>query len=359
MNKQTSLFDTEHREAIQKQIDELQQELEYDTRDYPISFLVDLYKDEDETVFAPDYQREELLWSLNMKSRFIESLILDYPIPLIFLADTQEGKLEIVDGLQRISTLADFLQDNFALAQLKKIDTLNGCSFEDLPNGEKRRLKSKSLRIIVLKKSTSDVTKRELFDRLNTSSLRASTSEVRSGREIDNGLMKLIINLTKNKYFIETTQLSDKRLNRKEDIELISRFFAYSYSLHNYNGKVVNFIDEFIASEGSSSEWSDTKRELYEKDFVRTMKFVNDNFDRGFMKEERNQTPRVRFEALAVGINLAIKENPDLKISKEKIQELLLCDDFKMWTTTDAANNKNKVISRIHGVRDFFLREQL
>lgn len=359
MNKQISLFEADKKEKIQKQIDELQQELEYDTRDYPISFLVDLYKDEDETVFAPDYQRKELLWSIQMKSRFVESLILDYPIPLIFLADTPEGKLEIVDGLQRISTLADFLQDNFSLSLLKKIDTLNGCSFEDLPNGEKRRLKSKSLRIIVLKKSTSDVTKRELFDRLNTSSLKASTSEVRSGRELDNGLMKLIINLSNNHYFVETTKISKKRLNRKEDIELISRFFAYSNSLQNYNGKVVNFIDEFVSSEGEKGKWSETKRDIYESEFIRTMKFVYENFDRGFMKEDRDQTPRVRFEALAVGINLAMRKKANLEVDKKKINQLLSSEEFKLWTTTDAANNKNKVLARINGVRDFFLSGEL
>ena len=359
MKRQTTLFDEEEKKRIQKQIDELQQELEYDTRDYPISYLVDLYKDEEDTMFAPDYQRNELLWSQYLKSRFIESLILDYPIPLIFLADTMDGKLEIVDGLQRISTLNDFLQDNFELSELKKIDSLNGRSFEDLPNAEKRRLKSKSLRIIVLKKSTSDDTKKELFDRLNTSSLKASTSEVRSGREIDTGLMQLIFRLVKNPYFVKTTQLSKGKINRKEDIELISRFFAYSYALDRYDKKVMNFIDDFVSFEGSKENWSEEKERSYEKDFINTMQFVDSNFDRGFMKEDKNLTPRVRFEALAVGINLAMKENPNITTDPEEIKKLLSSDAFEEWTTTDAANNKSKVFARIHGVRDFFLTGEL
>ena len=140
MVKELDLFTEVEKDEIQKQIDELQKELDYDTRDYPISYLVDLYEDEDETVFAPDYQRHELLWKLSDKSRFIESLILDYPIPLIFLADTDDGKLEIIDGLQRISTLSQFLSDDFVLDGLKKLDKLNGCSFEDIPSGEKRLL---------------------------------------------------------------------------------------------------------------------------------------------------------------------------------------------------------------------------
>lgn len=58
-------------------------DLNYDTRDYPVEFIVSLYEN-DSRIFTPDYQREESLWSILYKSRFIESLILDYPIPLIF-----------------------------------------------------------------------------------------------------------------------------------------------------------------------------------------------------------------------------------------------------------------------------------
>lgn len=357
MAKQLGLFDNDKKEEIQQQIDEKQDELDYDTRDYPIEYLVDLYNSDEEKIFAPDYQREELLWSIHYKSRFIESLILDYPIPLIFLADTNEGRMEIIDGLQRISTLSQFFRDEFELQTLKKLTTLNGCSYYDLPEGEKNRLKAKSLRIIVLKKSTSEEVRKELFDRLNTSSLRASASEVRRGRENDNPLMKLIVSLKDDELFKKTTGLSKTRINRKDDIELITRFFAFSHNLKNYNNSVMNFIDDFVAAEGKV--WSAEKEEVYKKEFVRTMNFVSQNFNRGFQKEDRNQTPRVRFEALAVGINLALRENPTLETNEEQIMKLLHSPEFEEWTTSDAANNKNKVFRRINGVKEFFLTGKL
>lgn len=349
-----TLFTESQKEKIEHQIDELQQELNYDTRDYPISYLVDLYNDEDEAVFAPEYQRKASLWSVYDKSRFIESLLLDYPIPLIFLADAGNGKLEIVDGLQRISTLASFLNNDFDLAKLKKLTESNGCSFIDLPDREKRRLKTKSLRIIVLKQST-DETKQELFDRLNTSSLRASTSEVRSGREINNPLMKLIVELIKDETFKRTTNLSKTVTNRKGDIELITRFFAYSNNLENFSGKVMNFVDEFV--DKSRDQWSEEKELTFRTEFESTMNFVDEHFERGFQKENKNQTPRVRFEAIAVGVNLALREKPSLKVDKEKIKMLLESEDFKKWTTSDAANNRKKVLDRINGVKDFLIDE--
>ncbi|MDU0407314.1 hypothetical protein N42HA_00300 [Lactococcus lactis] len=72
-------------------------------------------------------------------------------------------------------------------------------------------------------------------------------------------------------------------------------------------------------------------------------------------KKRGNQTPRVRFEALAIGINLALRENPKLSMSQEKARILLESESFKQWTTTDAANNRNKINSRINGVKEFLL----
>lgn len=78
MKKQLDLFDEENKKEIEKQILELKNDLNYDTRDYPVEFIVSLYEN-DSRIFTPDYQREESLWSILYKSRFIESLILDYP----------------------------------------------------------------------------------------------------------------------------------------------------------------------------------------------------------------------------------------------------------------------------------------
>ena len=101
--------------------------------------------------------------------------------------------------------------------------------------------------------------------------------------------------------------------------------------------------------------WTDDKKELFQKEFSRTMKFVDTYFERGFQKDDRNQTPRVRFEALSVGANLALRENPDLFMSTEKANTLLMSKNFSKWTTIDAANNRNKVQARINGVKNFLL----
>lgn len=82
MNKKISLFEEEDKKKLQEEINKFQIELDYDTRDYPISYITDLYNQGN--IFAPSYQREKSQWNIYYKSRFVESLILDYPIPLIF-----------------------------------------------------------------------------------------------------------------------------------------------------------------------------------------------------------------------------------------------------------------------------------
>ena len=134
---------------------------------------------------------------------------------------------------------------------------------------------------------------------------------------------------------------------------MVSRFFAYSNNLENYKGQVLSFIDEYISSE--ENDWSDVKATKYKTEFINVMKFVNKHFERGFQKDDRDQTPNVRFEALAVGINLALRENPNLVLNDSTVRELLGSEDFKEWTTTDAANNRKKVYARINGVKNYLL----
>ena len=74
----------------------------------------------------------------------------------------------------------------------------------------------------------------------------------------------------------------------------------------------MNFVDDYIREAGKVGLM---KKYLFEDEFNRTMRFVSDNFERGFQKEDRNHTPRVRFEALSVGINLALRESPQLNVS--------------------------------------------
>lgn len=154
-----------------------------------------------------------------------------------------------------------------------------------------------------------------------------------------------------NKLF-STTKQTEKLRGEKE--ELISRFFALSNNYQSFVHSVKGFLDEYIIE--ANKTFDDTKKEEMKNELFNTLKFVETNFPNGFRKSENSKSiPRVRFEAIAVGANLALRENADLTINDV---DWVNSNEFKQWTTSDAANNKSKVIGRIEFVRDCLLGNQ-
>ncbi|MDR3121607.1 MAG: DUF262 domain-containing protein [Clostridiales bacterium] len=108
-------------ESITNQIMDLRREVDYNTRDYAIDFLVVQFKD-GEYFINPEYQRN-FVWDTARKCRFIESILLGYPIPFMFFSDNDDGRCDIVDGAQRTSTLEEFLSNDLVLSEWRRYTT--------------------------------------------------------------------------------------------------------------------------------------------------------------------------------------------------------------------------------------------
>jgi uncharacterized protein with ParB-like and HNH nuclease domain len=134
---------------ITNQIMNLRREIDYDTRDFTIDFLIVQFKD---GVFSR-YQRN-LAWNTAHKSRFIESILLGYPIPIMFFSDNNDGGRDIIDGVQRMSALERFSSNNLILSDLKRLTELNGLTFKQLPSLIRQKFNHTTLRTIVLEKNT-------------------------------------------------------------------------------------------------------------------------------------------------------------------------------------------------------------
>ena len=162
----------EARTAAESQIVEHHNVIDYDTREYPVEVLVQKYlvrlEEDDNDLFVPDYQRE-LTWPDDHQSRFIESVLMGLPIPYLFVADVkgQEGRIEIVDGSQRVRTLARFMSNQLKLSGLKTLDKLNDFRYEDLPPIRQRRFGRHTLRMIELRENADEDVRRDIFNRIN------------------------------------------------------------------------------------------------------------------------------------------------------------------------------------------------
>ena len=169
-------------EEIQKaeeQIKKLRKEIDYDTRDYSIDFLVQQYRDDE--FYIPDEYQRKYIWEEQHKTRFIESILLGLPIPFMFFSDTDDGRCEIIDGAQRTQTLVQFMDNELTLTNLKKLTTLEGFKYMDLPEYFRRKFNKTTMRIIVLSDETTLEIRQEIFNRINTTGVRARPSEIRRG----------------------------------------------------------------------------------------------------------------------------------------------------------------------------------
>ena len=330
----------------EQQVKERQQEVKYDLRDFTVDYLVKAFKDD--LFFIPTYQRE-FIWPEANRSKFIESVILGLPIPMLFVADMADGRLEIVDGAQRIQTLEQFLNNDLILSNLDLLTSLNGFKFEDLTSAQQRKLLTRALRLVVLEDGTTAENRLELFHRINTQSVRARGSEVRRG-SFQGPFIDFIQECASNELFRKLCPISPSLILRREDEELVTRFFCYSDRYKDFKHDVDKFVDDYVSEHKVGFD-----RERMRSEFLEMLEFVAKYFPAGFAKSKNaTSTPRVRFEAISVGVNLARRERPDL-VPAHMPSEWVTSPEFIRQTTTHASNSGPRLRGRIEYVRDKLL----
>jgi len=343
------------RQAAEDQIVAHHKTIDYDTREYPVEvivqkYLIKLEEDENE-LFVPDYQREHT-WPEDRQSKFIESVLIGLPIPYLFVADIpgKEGRLEIVDGSQRIRTLADFLQNKLRLSELQKLEKLNGFTYADLPVSRQRRFNRHTLRMIELTEKADEEVRRDIFERINTGSQELTDMEVRWGVH-DSPFLDFIRECSQDPIFAKLAPLNAASVKRRERQEFVLRFFAYLHNYTEFDRSVVKFLNDYL--EKTQKKFTEATKKKMKSEWSSMLAFVEKTFPSGFSKAKgHTRTPRIRYEALAVGSALALRQEPTLKV--ESIA-WLTSDEFKKLTTSDASNSRPKVIKRIEYVRDKLL----
>jgi hypothetical protein len=335
------------KEAAEKQIRKIQKEVRFDTRDFPVETIVSRFNNDN--FFIPEYQRE-FVWNDTDQSEFIESVIVGLPIPMMFLAEDPDGTFEIVDGAQRIQTLDRFISGDLVLQDLKKLDTLNGFRYADLPEAQQNKLTSRALRLVILDQETTDESRRDLFFRINKSGRKLTGSERRRGA-LEGRFIKFLEKQAADPVFVSVCPVSPSKKERKEPLELVTRFFAYSDKYMQFEHDVDEFLDDYVEENRNSFD-----RKRLGAEFRATMDFVKKYFPHGFAKGPKAKTtPRVRFEALSVGVNLALRKDPD--VVPDDVQSWLESDEFLRLTTTHASNSAPRLRDRIEFVRDHILGE--
>lgn len=367
--KKRALPDPAKVEEAERQIREYSRTVKFTVTEYSFEFIVQkLLADR---YYVPGYQRE-LVWTVAKQSKFIESVFMGLPIPFVFFWQDEDGRMEIVDGSQRIRTIRDFMADEITLCNLETLPAANGLRYSDLPPSRRLMFSEKSLRVIILDNATDAVTRTEMFARINTGGTTANEAEVRRG-SLPGPFMELVVSLAASQEFMALTPISQQLIDKREREELVTRFFAYLNSFEaaaaegdgdipdyreeprRFFFSFVKLANEKIAAEIDANGASDTAEAMREE-FLRVLQFITASSPNGFTKSDTgNQVPRVRYEALAVGSALALRNDPSLMVRTPDLSPLLESEEFKQATRSDAANVKSKLLGRIKLVRNWLV----
>lgn len=201
----------------------------------------------------PDYQRRHR-WSPDFSSRLIESLILNIPVPLIYISqdvdvdeevDEEISRYSVIDGQQRLTAIFNFFKNKYALEGLEVLSDLNGAFRKDLPPFLTRRLEERTIRCLRIDSTLDSQVKYDIFERLNSGSVKLEAQELRNAT-CRGPFKQLIKRLAKNTDFASMAQLDPdgKRVQKMEDEELVLRFFALSYKngYKNYKNGFKSFL---------------------------------------------------------------------------------------------------------------------
>jgi len=199
-----------------------------------------------EIELAPDFQRRARIWDVGRKSRLIESILLRIPLPVFYVAADENENWRVVDGLQRLTTIFDFIhtesQNSFNLRGLEYLKPYENASFTQLPRSIKRRIEETELNINVIESGTPDEVMFNIFKRINTGGITLNGQEIRHalnpGRARD-----FLSELASSQEFVVATDgsVSDARMGARE---LVLRFVAFW--LTRYDKYVGSDLDGFL-----------------------------------------------------------------------------------------------------------------
>jgi len=351
-------------EKAEEAIAMIARQVKFTVAEYPISVYVARFEDDEKgRFFVPEYQRK-LAWRPQQQSEFIESLLVGLPIPFLFFYQSPDGRMEIVDGSQRMRAMRAFLKEGLRLSDLVLVPELNGFSFEDLPEDRRNKLEDVTIRTIVLDSSTDPSTRAEMFARINKSGTVANEAEIRRG-SLPGPVTELIREISESAEFVAATPMSVKAVNQREREELVTRFFAYlerwdtpEGRFPNYRDRPKKFLYDYLQSANEAATADPAIIVRLRSEFSRMLQVVLQIFPNGFRKvANANTVPRVRFEAIATGTALALRHNENLDITSEQVIARMNERGFDKIVVSDGANVRSKLEGRIGIVRSILVNE--
>lgn len=298
-----------------------------------------------ELVLNPGFQRKAGLWKREAQSQLIESLLIRIPIPAFYLDvtttdDREDEKWVVVDGLQRITALKNFVVDKtLKLAGLDYLKHLHGKGFDELPRSLQRRIEETEITVYLIQPGTPEEVKFNIFKRINTGGLPLSAQEIRNALNQDGAAPEMLKSLAETEEFKRAVDYGI-RDTRMDDRECVLRFLAFRLinPETDYRGELDRLLNEVMRRlNGKSHKEHDIYNILPQRDadrghlsqeFIRTMTIAHRVFGKQAFrkppgdKRQRYPVSKPLFEAWSVNLSRLNDEQVNLlEQRKDSLQD--------------------------------------
>lgn len=353
--EEESMYDEEFTPVIHEPFDP--KDVDIITQSMAISNIIDRLK-YDEIILTPDFQRSPDLWDDEEQSRLIESLIIKIPLPSFYFDYTDDDKLIVVDGQQRLYTIKRFAvldredKKKLKLTGLEYLSEYEGKYYEELPISIQRRIREQTITAYVIRTGTPDKVRTSIFNRINTGGLTLTRSEIRNsvyrGKAAD-----LLRELAHSDEFVRATR---KKIDpiRMMDCEFVNRTLAFwLLGLERYQEDYDDFLDEVMRF---LQKLPDNEILEIKKGFLKAMKYSNEIFSKdAFRKLNKNgnygKINKPLYECVSVQLALlnstdcqTLVERKDIFLKKYK--ELQMNKEFA--TSISSGTGKRESAKKRH-----------
>jgi len=272
--------------TLEMEIETARKEIVADGYDMSFGEVMNLYRDQ-ELIIDPEFQRL-FRWGVSQKTRFIESLLLGLPIPPIFVFQKPDGVWELIDGLQRLSTVLEFagmlrspeggIKEPSVIEGTRFLPGLSGRRWEQssaeakdgIGKAQQLQIKRARIRVEILKKESDPQAKYELFQRLNTGGSQLSEQEVRNcvAVMLNKPFYQWLSDRAASESFLATVVQTEAALKKQSGVELALRFFAFRLVPYQRGLDVHEYLDEAIVRLATDQSLSlDHEREVFDRTF--------------------------------------------------------------------------------------------
>lgn len=299
----------------------------------------------DEIDLQPDFQRASDIWDVTKKSRLIESILLGLPLPSFYFSeDSYSQKLSVIDGLQRLCAIKDFVIDKkLKLHNLQFLHAFENKGYEDLERPEIRRIKALKISVNTLRKITPNEVKYIIFQRVNTAGVPLTSQEMRHA--LNQGpAARFIKQLAELDSFILATNNSVPS-KRMQDRDFANRFVAFYLGYDEYTGELDNFLNVKM---GDLNRMNEAQRNEILLAFDKSMKccyaiFGQDTFRKRLdLEAPRSRISKAVFDTVSVNIAWLSDEQRNKLVSsaplvREYMMDLFHEDKFMKAISTGTA----------------------